>query len=670
MVLDASNSMNSQLEGATRLEVLKRALSQIAPAQAGRLDLGLLAFGNRQERSCTDTQTLVAPAADGAEKIAAAAAGITARGVSLVAPALQAAANDLDYLKQPAAIVLVADSAGVENCRIDTCAAARALADEAKALTIHVIAFSAKPEEAVKLQCIATETGGVYHAAGNGAELAVALQAAFAAAAATPAVAVTLAPPPRAKPRRLASAPAREDAPSAGTAAAAGDAQDGAKDGAEAAADAGAETDTAEEAPAEVVVASGKVVPPPRPKPDFVDGSGGETPGTTNVSVFAPTGAGTATPAAEEAARLAARDAATGESNESVMAPSASTRSQDTAGAAASDDTEEEMATASVDAAGDGGDGGETVLAPPGAPQARQEPAAPRLPAGPPISTTRPAPARTTVLVKARAEPEVAGAADQQTPTAPAASGPPGRLKLAAYIVANTKPIPSGMLWQVMEVRPGGAAGNLVARVSEATPEIELPAGDYIVRAVFGQASRSQPVTVKRDTTAEANVVLDAGGLQIVAQVAGGEVPDEEVRNTIYRVGDSQPLVRDTLAGTVIYLTAGTYRVESRYGAANAIASVELEVQPGKLVKGKIDHRAGSAAFRLVPEGGGRPLGGTVWQVLAPGGRVVTQSTEPTPTYVFAAGAYDLIVQHGGKTYRSSFDVKAGQPTSVEVVAR
>ena len=41
---------------------------------------------------------------------------------------------------------------------------------------------------------------------------------------------------------------------------------------------------------------------------------------------------------------------------------------------------------------------------------------------------------------------------------------------------------------------------------------------------------------------------------------------------------------------TIPYLTAGSYRVESRFGLGNAVASANVTVKPGLLSSVEIDH--------------------------------------------------------------------------------
>jgi hypothetical protein len=192
-----------------------------------------------------------------------------------------------------------------------------------------------------------------------------------------------------------------------------------------------------------------------------------------------------------------------------------------------------------------------------------------------------------------------------------------------------------------------------------------------VVKATFGSAARSQRVEVGADETETLSMVLGAGGLQIDPVNAGAEEPEAVILNTIYAAGTTlSPVVRDLPSGEIVYLNAGVYRIESRYGDANAVARADIEVQPGKLVRAKINHRAGPASFRLLSEASDEPLDDVAWQIVATDGSIVAQSDEATPRIVFAEGRYEVIARRGGESFRTSFEIKPGEATLVDIASR
>lgn len=656
LILDASNSMNSPFDGGSRIEATKAAVPAALAPFADRLDLGLVVFGHREKQNCHDVEIRQTSAPGAAGKIGPLVASVTAQGVSSLAQSLEVAARSLRYRDRAATIIALADSAGVDNCRLDTCATIEQLRKESKDLVVHLIAVGAKDSELPHLRCVAGLTGGMFTRVANRGELAAALSGAFARAAEQEQVAEEfVAPPPRPKPTpriALTELPPREK-PESGDAGSGAEAADADPDG------------------------------------EFVDDdSEARTIAPENrVSVFAPTRPGEGTseegasatvseggsPAAETGdggsdARSPARPVAGAGTNVSALAPTG-----------AGDDgrvdaellgAEAAIADAEADIAGEPPDAATDRVLAIADGDARFS-----------ISLAPPSPPGTTTLVKRReglatspsvtASTEATGTDDAGGTAASPAEPATGKVRLAALIVADTKPLASGVEWVILAPGTAGTPSRPIARSSEPEPEIEVPAGEYVVKATFGSAARSQRVEVGADETETLSMVLGAGGLQIDPVNAGAEEPEAVILNTIYAAGTTlSPVVRDLPSGEIVYLNAGVYRIESRYGDANAVARADIEVQPGKLVRAKINHRAGPASFRLLSEASDEPLDDVAWQIVATDGSIVAQSDEATPRIVFAEGRYEVIARRGGESFRTSFEIKPGEATLVDIASR
>ena len=391
-------------------------------------------------------------------------------------------------------------------------------------------------------------------------------------------------------------------------------------------------------------VAAGNV-PPPRPKPadlqtTIVDaGAQAVANSGFNTTVFAPTSSGQAPIA------IPAPPVATAPVSETTMAPSAPAPSASA--------------------------GNSTTMAP-SAPQPVVAPPPPPPPPAPPQIATPKVPPRTTILVKrppagAKTK-KVAKKAEIAQPSPQAAGS--GAIKLQAFVIENSKPIPAGLLWQVYRAKADNSRGKLVVRSSDPSPELKVPVGTYDVVAIFGKATNTAKVQVTKGKTATGSVVLNAGGLQLLPLVDGTALTSDNITNAIYRSDDPRdPVVKDASSGSVIYLNAGIYKIVSRYGNVNAVARADVVVQRGKLTQAKINHRAGPAEFRLAAKAGGAPLAGARWEILNSDGRVLKRSEEATPRYILAEGQYTVAVQQGGKTYRQNFSIASGRPATVEVLA-
>jgi len=642
LLLDASNSMNSNFDGDHRINAVKQAISENIPRYDTQLKIGMVAFGNREQRSCSDVETLVAPGPNNASSLVIATNGIKAQGVSLLGQAMLRAATDADHKQNPTSIIAMVDGAGVKACGVDACQAAAELNRDAKDLTVHVIALSPKPADVPALECVASTTGGTYVTVANARQvrnaLDLALRATLSKAQSPASAAVAPAPKRKPKPPVLAdNAPAPLTKPDPAVASAGAPASDGIGT-----------------APAEPGAAPGEV---------------------DNTVSFAPTRpAGNAPVQNQVAQNPATPSPRSGADNLVVMAPTAANQPPASGG-----QNEQKVASAP----------GTTVL--------YRRPAKPKNPA-PGIAG---ADAKPTVTAKA-ADP--AGAqnsttagggltmvpADQAavTPAAPAAAGlnvqvtaapatgttpsaGSGAVRLAAMIVANAKPVPEGMMWQIFQEAQGGGRGPLALRSSDPSPVLKLPAGRYVVEGRFGNALREMPMVIEADKQTEANLVLDVGGLQLVPAVAGATNTDADITNAIYAADNLQtPIVANATAGAVIYLSAGRYRIVSRYGNANSIAEDDIQVQRGKLTQAKINHRAAPISFRLVQEAGGTPVSGASWLITDQAGTTIKQSDEAAPTYVLVEGTYQIAVSSAGQTYRKTFAVAQGVAATVEILAK
>lgn len=177
LVLDGSGSMWDEVAGRTRIALLREAVGGLmAHWPAGR-PVGLVAYGHRHARDCTDVGLLRPPApAPGA--VTAALAGMTPRGRTPVADALRLAAEALG--DGGGSVIIVTD--GVDTCDPDPCGVAQGLARAEPRLVVHTIGFAlADPAAVAQLRCMAEATGGQTFAARDAEGLAQALERAAAA---------------------------------------------------------------------------------------------------------------------------------------------------------------------------------------------------------------------------------------------------------------------------------------------------------------------------------------------------------------------------------------------------------------------------------------------------------------------------------------------------------
>ena len=175
IVFDGSGSMWGQIGGEAKIELARRALSQVLSEASPAMQIGMLAYGHRVRGQCSDIETMVpmGPASDTVPRIIAAANGMNPRGMTPISDAVMTAAEGMGFTEQAATIVLVTD--GIETCGGDPCALGRALAAQGVDFRAHVVGFDLSDAEQRQVSCLADETGGLFLAANDAGTLAAAL---------------------------------------------------------------------------------------------------------------------------------------------------------------------------------------------------------------------------------------------------------------------------------------------------------------------------------------------------------------------------------------------------------------------------------------------------------------------------------------------------------------
>jgi hypothetical protein len=281
------------------------------------------------------------------------------------------------------------------------------------------------------------------------------------------------------------------------------------------------------------------------------------------------------------------------------------------------------------------------------------------------------------------------------TPTPPPAATPPaaqpipagqGQVRLKALLTDDGQTIDQGLVWRIFADKPGAdktivasptesdARARLVATQREASPQLRLPVGDYIVNVGFGRASLTRRMTVKAGDSGLEKFVINAGGLRLHAMVGNNETP---AANTVAydifsderdQYGQRTKVLSGAKPALIIRLNSGIYHLVSTYGDANARVELDVTVEPGKLTEATIAHAAGKATFKLVQRVGGDALTDTQWSITTPQGESVKESVGALPTHTLIPGPYIVTAKQGGKAYRREFKVLHGGLTQVEVM--
>jgi len=255
------------------------------------------------------------------------------------------------------------------------------------------------------------------------------------------------------------------------------------------------------------------------------------------------------------------------------------------------------------------------------------------------------------------------------------ALGSGGEVTLSAQLVDKGADITRGIVWRVFKPEPA-ADGKLplVASARGGTATLTLEPGSYLVHASYGRAGATKRITVGREAKRE-SLVLDAGGLELDAVLAGGQrIPPGKLRFSIYEGkaaadGERALIIPDVKANTVVRLNAGTYHVVSTYGATNAVIRSDIRVEAGKLTEATVEHHAAEVTMKLVREAGGEAIADTSWSVLNESGDPIKEAVGAYAPMVLAEGDYTVIAKNRDRIYQKDFKVEAGKNEEVEVIA-
>jgi Ca-activated chloride channel family protein len=181
IILDASGSMNGEIDGRRKIDIAHEALAALVGKLPDRTNVALRAYGHRKGGDCSDVELLTPLGVLDRSALTTRINAVSPaqKGMTPIGASLQQVAQDLQGAQGDVLVVLVSD--GDETCDGDpTQVATRIHADNPK-IRFDVIGFNVGPEEwRARLSGIAQGGGGSYFDAKDAAQLVDALQQAVA----------------------------------------------------------------------------------------------------------------------------------------------------------------------------------------------------------------------------------------------------------------------------------------------------------------------------------------------------------------------------------------------------------------------------------------------------------------------------------------------------------
>ena len=223
---------------------------------------------------------------------------------------------------------------------------------------------------------------------------------------------------------------------------------------------------------------------------------------------------------------------------------------------------------------------------------------------------------------------------------------------------------------------------KLVAQSTDATPNLSLPNGNFVVHAALGLAAATKRIAIN-GTVLNETLVLNAGGLRIAGQLGDTPINPAKLSISIYVPERGNPeaklVVAHAKSEDTVGLPEGNYHVvstlldaaaNSAASPTNSVISADLKVQAGKLTDATLRHRAATMILKLVNSPGGEALANTAFTILTPGGDVIREMIGAFPSATLAEGEYVAIARHDSKTYQTTFKVVSGVDKDVEFLAK
>ena len=179
IVFDASGSMSGNtvqglFSDVTRIDEVRKALSQVLPDAARFRKIGLITYGPGPYEQC-NVHLDFRPMQNATKPIMSVVNKLNPAGKTPLVAAEKRAAQVLDYRSEQGVIVLLTD--GEETCGGAPCDLGQLLKATARKLTVHVIGYQLRAfrwtgaQSFLDVKCLAEETGGHYITAENREDL-------------------------------------------------------------------------------------------------------------------------------------------------------------------------------------------------------------------------------------------------------------------------------------------------------------------------------------------------------------------------------------------------------------------------------------------------------------------------------------------------------------------
>ena len=231
-------------------------------------------------------------------------------------------------------------------------------------------------------------------------------------------------------------------------------------------------------------------------------------------------------------------------------------------------------------------------------------------------------------------------------------------LELSARYTEGGKVLVDNIAWKISDEDQAIVYDRTSAMVT-----LPLRPGKYHIEASFGSAHLEESVNVQSGTKLGLSLVMNAGALRILPRVKGvGQIELASSAKVFAFSGieKGKLVATSTTPGQVLNVTAGDYRIESKFENGNAVAVTDVHVKAGFMSAVNIDHLAGLAKLSIA----GLINQSLQWTVTDESGLI---SVSTTAQFILKPGHYVASVVSKNQNLKSGFEIAAGETLDVDL---
>ncbi len=234
-------------------------------------------------------------------------------------------------------------------------------------------------------------------------------------------------------------------------------------------------------------------------------------------------------------------------------------------------------------------------------------------------------------------------------------------LELSALYTQNGSVLVDNVDWKISDQNQALIYNKIASVVT-----VPLRPGEYHVEALFGSAHLEEVISVQPGTKIGMSFVMNAGALRILPCVKGIDQFGLASSSKIFALSGIEKgklVATSNTPGEVLNVAAGSYRIESKFSAGNAVAVTDVDVRAGFTSAVNIDHIAGLAKLNVA----GNDVREVKWQVIDDHGTHLPSQIGVSAEIILKPGHYIAEAKLGDQNLKTEFQIGAGRISEINL---